>query len=206
MSSSFKRRIPSKTSSLPSGVRASPSSSTTSSSLPLFSTGLTAIDDLISGRGQPSSSSLLLIPSTNTATSLTKDSDSSDHLSRAASEPYTELILAYGVAQAINAKQKVVLVGTDLQSFTTGLMGKIGQEEEDEELRKKEKEKQRERERKASGEADEEEEEEDDDEEDNAKQSLLNSKGEKMDIAWRYEKMKQFKTSIDSSQAGKGGE
>lgn len=99
--SSFKRRA--STTTIP-GTRPSPYNS-----LPLLSTGLTSLDDLLGG-GLPLSSSLLI------------DSDTPTQ--------YAELLLKFYVAQGVECKQEVVVVGCGLEGgageIVKSLMGLEG--------------------------------------------------------------------------------
>lgn len=97
--SSFKRRETTATA-RPSGTKISPFNS-----LPLLSTGLSALDDLLGG-GLPLSSSLLL--------------ESDEYTSHA------ELLLKYWIAQGLESKQQIIIVGNDLDDFVESLMGVEG--------------------------------------------------------------------------------
>lgn len=141
--SSFKRRIPS---SALSGTKPSPYNS-----LPLLSTGLSSLDDLLGG-GLPLSSSLLI---------------QSDQVTS-----YAELLLKFFVAQGLECKHDVIIVGSSLdnggpQQLSETLMdidgGPVtGQEEEADEG------------------------------EDAA------AKNEKLKIAFRYEGMKKHATTVEA--------
>ncbi|KAE8265287.1 hypothetical protein A4X09_0g6697 [Tilletia walkeri] len=127
--SSFKRRTPAATASatvgiattptscLPIGLRPSPTSSLPQ---PLLSTGITALDDLIAGRGIPSSTTLLLIPEDYASSSV------GDPWTVIAAEPYTDLILAYGIAQGIAHQHTNIIIGQQPALFCNSLMAKIG--------------------------------------------------------------------------------
>ncbi len=137
--SSFKRRVnPSSASSssgpatLPAGVK--PSSF--SSPVPLVSTGVPALDDLLSGGGLSSGADLLIIPATGTAaqsaaqlgasSSTPASSAEIDHAARAAAEPYVELLLGYSIAQGIASGHHGVVIGEDVGSLVGGLMARAG--------------------------------------------------------------------------------
>lgn len=123
--SSFKKRI--QTTQIP-GTRPSPYNS-----LPLLSTGLTSLDDLLGG-GLPLSASILI------------DSD----------EPtsYSELLLKFWLAQGLECRQEIVIIGSELdgnggpEEIIKTLMGVDGgnssakddEDDEEEEKLKKEKE------------------------------------------------------------------
>lgn len=135
--SSFKRRVNPASGSaasipLPAGVK--PSSF--SSPVPLISTGVPALDDLLSGGGLSSSSDLLLLPATGTAaqsaaqigasSSTLAASAETNHAARAAAEPYVELLLGYSIAQGIAAEHTNVVVGEDVNGLVNGLMARAG--------------------------------------------------------------------------------
>ncbi|GAC99483.1 hypothetical protein PHSY_007085 [Pseudozyma hubeiensis SY62] len=135
--SSFKRRVnpaSGSTASLPLPAGVKPSSF--SSPVPLISTGVPALDDLLSGGGLSSSSNLLLIPATGTAaqsaaqigasSSTTAASAETDHAARAAAEPYVELLLGYSVAQGIAADHVGVVIAEDAKGLVNGLMARAG--------------------------------------------------------------------------------
>ncbi|ORY78831.1 Elongator complex protein 4 [Leucosporidium creatinivorum] len=147
--SSFKRRVT--TTPLP-GSRPSPYNS-----LPLLSTGLSSLDDLLGG-GLPLSSSLLI---------------QSDALTS-----YADLLLKFWVAQGLEAKQEVVVIGSALdgegpQGLVESLMevdgGQVLGDEEDEEENSE-------------------------------------AKEEKLKIAFRYEGMKQHATTVSAPTPPKGTE
>ncbi|KAE8219314.1 hypothetical protein CF319_g6968 [Tilletia indica] len=126
--SSFKRRTPAAStatvgiattpsSSLPIGLKPSPTSSLPQ---PLLSTGITALDDLIAGRGIPSSTTLLLIPEDYASPSV------GDPWTVIAAEPYTDLILAYGIAQGIAHQHTNIIIGQQPALFCNSLMARIG--------------------------------------------------------------------------------
>ncbi|KAI5476000.1 elongator complex protein 4 [Pseudohyphozyma bogoriensis] len=135
--SSFRRRV---TATPIPGTRPSPYNS-----LPLLSTGLSSLDDLLGG-GLPLSSSLLLEADTPTS--------------------YAELLLKFWVAQGVECKQDVVLVGSGIEKPLSEIVkmlpgvegGNVKDDEEDEEEAK--------------------------------------NKTEKLKIAFRYEGMKQHATTV----------
>lgn len=214
--SSFKRRLPASSGPLPTGVRAS----AFSSPVPLLSTGVPAIDDLLSGGGISSGALFLLVPSIGTGVSTAASAGAGpgpsarateDEAARTAAEPYAELMLAYGVAQGIAAKQTGVVIGEDADGFVQGLMGKAGDEEPDS--------------RSGTSSATSEQtnapfsnaaadapsqmlgaggmdEEGEESAQTNAKGSAKSEKDIK--IAWRYENMKQFKTTVDDPRSTDG--
>ncbi|KAE8217857.1 hypothetical protein CF326_g9319, partial [Tilletia indica] len=127
--SSFKRRTPAATASATVGIAITPSSSlpiglkpspTSSLPQPLLSTGITALDDLIAGRGIPSSTTLLLIPEDYASSSV------GDPWTVIAAEPYTDLILAYGIAQGIAHQHTNIIIGQQPALFCNSLMARIG--------------------------------------------------------------------------------
>ncbi|EST06654.2 Elongator complex protein 4 [Kalmanozyma brasiliensis GHG001] len=215
--SSFKRRInPSSGSSaslpLPAGVK--PSSF--SSPVPLISTGVPALDDLLSGGGLSSSSSLLVFPSTGTAaqsaaqigssSSTPAASAETDHAARAAAEPYAELLLSYSIAQGIASDHINIVIGEDVWGLVNGLMARAG--DLDDQLVARLGSKATANEEADAGPsdhlnavADE------DDVEPHASTSALEAGAEggrgseqrerEMKIAWRYHSMKQFNTTVN---------
>ncbi|SNX84124.1 uncharacterized protein MEPE_02832 [Melanopsichium pennsylvanicum] len=134
--SSFKRRVnPASGSSLtllPIGVK--PSSF--SSPVPLISTGIPALDDLLSGGGLSSGSDLLIIPATGSAaqsaaqigasSSTPATSVETDHATRAAAEPYVDLLLGYSIAQGIASGHSNVVIGQDADGLVRNLMARAG--------------------------------------------------------------------------------
>ncbi|KAN0060274.1 Elongator subunit elp4 [Thecaphora frezii] len=215
--SSFKRRGASAAAATawPPGVR--PSSF--SSPVPLVSTGVPALDDILSGGGLSSGSLFTILPTTATAALSAAQIGSaattaaaraeSDHIARAAAEPYAELILAYAVAQGIAAKHRGLAIGEDVDTFSCNLMARAG-DLEDKELQKIM------AEEAASSALPPATSSEDsqpspserlgivpDEDEDGGKGLTQSQRDKKMKIAWRYEKMNQFKTTVDESAKGK---
>ncbi|TKY90957.1 hypothetical protein EX895_000955 [Sporisorium graminicola] len=135
--SSFKRRVnPSSGSSTPAPLPAGVKPSSFSSPVPLISTGVPALDDLLSGGGLSSSSDLLILPATGTAAQSAAQIGASsstaatlaetDHAARAAAEPYVELLLGYSVAQGIASDHVGVVIGEDVRGLVGGLMARAG--------------------------------------------------------------------------------
>ncbi|CBQ68146.1 conserved hypothetical protein [Sporisorium reilianum SRZ2] len=135
--SSFKRRVhPSSGAATPAPLPAGVKPSSFSSPVPLISTGVPALDDLLSGGGLSSSSDLLLLPATGTAaqsaaqigasSSTPAASAETDHAARAAAEPYVELLLGYSVAQGLASGHVGVVVGEDVSGLVGGLMARAG--------------------------------------------------------------------------------
>ncbi|PWN49748.1 hypothetical protein IE53DRAFT_345351 [Violaceomyces palustris] len=216
--SSFKRRGASAQSApLPPGVK--PSSF--SSPVPLLSTGVPALDDILSGGGLSSGSIFVLIPATGTAAGSSSQIGAAantpasqaeqDHIARAAAEPYAELILAYSIAQGIASKHCGIIMGENAESFVNGIMGRAGDVEEKEiaamgpsmpsssTLNSDEA---AISETLGATEAGDDEEEQQDD----SQGSSTNSQRQRdMKIAWRYEKLNQFKTTVENSGSKTGG-
>ena len=146
--SSFKRRVVATP--LP-GSRPSPYNS-----LPLLSTGLSTIDDLLGG-GLPLSSSLLI---------------QSDALTS-----YADLLLKFWIAQGLEAKQEVVVIGSSLDGDgPQGLIESLMEVDGGQVLG-------------------------DDEDEDEGK----DAREEKLKIAFRYEGMKQHATTLSAPAREPGG-
>ncbi|CCF51214.1 hypothetical protein NDA11_002781 [Ustilago hordei] len=213
--SSFKRRVnPSSSNSnapLPAGVK--PSSF--SSPVPLVSTGVPALDDLLSGGGLSSGSSLLILPASGTAAQSAAQIGSSsstpsataetDHAARTAAEPYVELLLGYSVAQGIASGHYGVILGEDVGGLVGGLMARAGGSD-DQLLAQLGAAKQQ------QGEAAEGPSEhlntvndEDEQEAKGAEAAARENKAQRereMKIAWRYQNMKQFNTTVNEASSG----
>ncbi|KAK0531333.1 Elongator subunit elp4 [Tilletia horrida] len=116
---------------LPDGVRPSPTSSLPQ---PLLSSGIAALDDLVAGRGMPSGTTLLLLPEDYTQPLTTSRASSAsqplDAWALAAAEPYTDLVLAYGIAQGIAHRHVNIVIGEQAGAFCQSLMARIGDEPE----------------------------------------------------------------------------
>ncbi|OCH95780.1 PAXNEB-domain-containing protein [Obba rivulosa] len=143
--SSFRRKTTSKSSSVPTGTRVSPGSTSTI----VTSTGIPSLDDILGG-GLPLSCSLLV---------LAPDAHSA----------YGELVQKYFVAQGLAAGQRICVIDSHAKDFLaecmwtpTGTLGQTAAADEEEDERKDE------------GDA-------------------------KIKIAWRYEQMKQFRTTVPTS-------
>ncbi|CAD6965492.1 unnamed protein product [Tilletia laevis] len=110
---------------LPVGVRRS-----ATSSLPqaLLTTGIPALDDLVAGRGIPSGTSLLLIPEDYTQPLTTARAAAAplQPWALVPAEPYTDLVLAYGLAQGIAHQHTNLIIGEQPQHFAHSLMARIG--------------------------------------------------------------------------------
>ncbi|KAK0553563.1 Elongator subunit elp4 [Tilletia horrida] len=139
--SSFKRRVPAVASSvgshastsaaaqLPAGVRPS---ATSSLPQPLLSTGIASLDDLVAGRGIPSGTSLLLIPEAYAASSSSSTNSSSrDPWTVNTAEPYTDLLLAYSLAQGIAHQHHNLVITQHPQPLLQSLMARIGDSSQD---------------------------------------------------------------------------
>lgn len=134
--SSFKRRVNPTSGSAPLPLPAGVKPSSFSSPVPLVSTGVPALDDLLSGGGLSSGSDLLLLPASGTAahsaahtgasTSTPSATAETDHAARALAEPYLDLLLGYSVAQGIASSHANIVIGEDAAGFTSGLMARAG--------------------------------------------------------------------------------
>ena len=211
--SSFKRRIPTASPSpstveenssgtrlrhsivLPAGIK----NATFSSPVPLFSTGITALDDILSGSGLSSGALLTLLPSTGTYPLPLQDSAAADEpLALPAAEPYTELVVAYGVAQGLHARHCNIVVGEGADSFVQRLMARIG-DEDDERQQKREASTEQQQKQMAGVSLQENKEKEDQDGE--TKSSNETASDSALKIAFRYDKMKAFSTSVGGSSS-----
>ena len=224
--SSFKRRTnPASGSPAPATLSAGVKPSSFSSPVPLISTGVPALDDLLSGGGLSSSSDLLILPATGTSaqsaaqigasSSTPSASSETDHAARAAAEPYVELLLGYSIAQGMASDHVGVVIGEDVRGLVGGLMARAG--DLDEQLLK---------EIGAKSVANDDQEmagpsghldtvNDDDDEAEAAPykdaKRAVGSEANKPDdaqreremkIAWRYHNMKQFNTTINEPSTG----
>lgn len=134
--SSFKRRVNATSGSAPLPLLAGVKPSSFSSPVPLVSTGVPALDDLLSGGGLSSGADLLLLPASGTAahsaahtgasTSTPSATAETDHAARALAEPYLDLLLGYSVAQGIASSHANIIIGEDVAGFTSGLMARAG--------------------------------------------------------------------------------
>lgn len=212
--SSFKRRVnPASSSStsapLPAGVK--PSSF--SSPVPLVSTGVPALDDLLSGGGLSAGSELLIIPASGTAAQSAAQIGSSsstpaataetDHAARTAAEPYVELLLGYSVAQGIASGHHGIVVGEDVGGLVGGLMARAG-DLDDQLLAQLGAAKQQNEE--AEGPSEHLDTVNDEDEPDSKSVEAVGGESKEqrereMKIAWRYHNMKQFNTTVNEASS-----
>lgn len=109
-----------------------PSPFPTQQPLPLFSLGLSAINDILTGLGLPSGSLALFCPQeSEPRLDLIVQQEQEDEARRLqAGGAYADLVLRYGAVQGIAAGQRVIVVGEGAQAWTNGLMGWKGQEAE----------------------------------------------------------------------------
>ncbi|WFD32541.1 Elongator subunit elp4 [Malassezia sp. CBS 17886] len=132
----FRRRgAPGRTAAPPRGMRAA----SFHAPVPLLSTGVAAVDDIVCGGGVFAGSLLLFVPCVGTATaspaqlgaaSLSGDYSALSHSAAAsAAEAYTDLLLAYGTAQGIVSKHTVLVISDAPASFVSSLMGYVGDED-----------------------------------------------------------------------------
>ena len=217
--SSFKRRVNpasgSASAPLPAGVK--PSSF--SSPVPLVSTGVPALDDLLSGGGLSSGSGLLILPATGTAaqsaaqigasSSTPAASAETDHAARAAAEPYVELLLGYSIAQGIASGHHGIIIGEDVGRLVGGLMARAG--DLDEQLVEQLGPKSTAQEGEVEGPSDHLDTVQDDDEAESSDVKPVTESAEgnstdpqrerEMKIAWRYHSMKQFNTTVNEASS-----
>ncbi|SPO20417.1 uncharacterized protein UTRI_00814_B [Ustilago trichophora] len=138
--SSFKRRVNPASGSSPAPLPAGVKPSSFSSPVPLISTGVPALDDLLSGGGLSSGSDLVVLPTAGTAaqsaaqigasSSTPAATAETDHAARAAAEPYVELLLGYSIAQGIASGHHGVVIGEDVGGLVSGLMARAGDVDE----------------------------------------------------------------------------
>ncbi|KDN45922.1 hypothetical protein K437DRAFT_256441 [Tilletiaria anomala UBC 951] len=184
--------------SLPPGVKPS----TYSSPVPVVSTGIAALDDIISGSGLPSGSLLLLIPSTGTnplPPVATGAPEALDSLALSAAEPYNELVLQYGIAQGLYAGHANIVIGECAEQLANSVMARIGEEqgaEKEAEATSSHKQEDQQVDRLAAMALTSSEDDEDDP---SATPSISSSSGQ-LKIAFRYDRMSRFSTSISSHQ------
>ena len=125
----FKRRGAAAGSAAPAGTRAAPFSSPA----PLLSTGISALDDIMCGGGVLSGSLVLFVPFANTAaasvaqlgapSSASGASDGMASMQVAAADAYTELFLAYVLAQGLASQHVSAVAGEAADTFVNHLMG-----------------------------------------------------------------------------------
>lgn len=207
--SSFKRHGAAAAAVLPAGVR--PSSF--SSPVPLISTGVSALDDILSGGGLSSGSVLAILPATGTAaqsaaqlgasSSSPSSAAETDHVARSAAEPYVELLLAYSVAQGIAAQHRGVIIGEAGSAFVQGLMARAGDLDEQQLAALSSPESATPADDTQSGPSDQldtvPDDGDDEGDDSNLGKAPVSAQREReMKIAWRYERMKQFSTTVSS--------
>ncbi len=102
-----------------------------SSPVPLLSTGVPALDDLLSGAGLQCGSVFLLVPTTGThpRPPTTGPPEELDSLALYAAEGYVELAAKYGVAQGLWAGHTNLVIGDGAETLVEGLMQRIGEGE-----------------------------------------------------------------------------
>lgn len=113
-----------------SGVRAA----SYSAPVPLMSTGIAALDDILCGGGILAGSLLVLVPCSETGNASAaqlgapsvraRARAAHDAQSAAAADPYTDLFLAYAAAQGLASRHVTVVIGPHTATFVGGLMGR----------------------------------------------------------------------------------
>ena len=184
---------------LPAGLRSSSSSGTAgaagSSSSgsgaqpPLFSTGIAALDDILSGSGLSSSSTFVLIPTigTNALPPCTSSArEGLDGLALCAAEAYTELVLKYGVAQGLHAGHEQIVIGEGVDAWTRDIMRRVGEEEEDDANAEREALAKLSLDQEQSG---------------SASSSMDSSEKARLKIAFRYDKLPRLASPFDASSS-----
>lgn len=124
----FQRRRPAAAAPPPEGIR--PASY--SAPVPLMSTGVAALDDILCGGGILAGSLLAFVPCAGTGTAApallgAPAVDEAAHaawdaMQVAAAEPYTDLFLAYTAAQGLDSGHVTVVIGPNPDAFVQGLM------------------------------------------------------------------------------------
>ncbi|PKI85537.1 Elongator subunit elp4 [Malassezia vespertilionis] len=109
------------------------------SPVPLLSSGIPALDDILLGGGISSGSVLTFVPCADTATASVAQlgatsvhdgvRDAADAFCLALVEPYTDLLLSYSAAQGIVSQHVSVVLGDAPDAFLEGLMGVAGEAE-----------------------------------------------------------------------------
>ncbi|PWN19551.1 hypothetical protein BCV69DRAFT_284181 [Microstroma glucosiphilum] len=132
-SSSSSSSLPSPSSGAPISLRPSthptlrPSPFPQQQPLPLFSLGLNAINDVLTGLGLPAGSLALFLPVLPAYHSSSSSGEEEDRRRTAeAGAAYADLVVRYGAAQGLAAKQRVLVVGEEAEEWMRGLMGWAG--------------------------------------------------------------------------------
>ncbi|WFD36712.1 Elongator subunit elp4 [Malassezia cuniculi] len=131
--SAFRRRTPAAT----GGAQAAPGVRTPSysSPVPLLSTGIPALDDIMSGGGVLSGSLVVFVPCDQTAASSLAEiggksaadlGAAAAAAAAAAADAYTDLFLSYATAQGLVSRHVTAVAGFDTDSFCAALMGTAG--------------------------------------------------------------------------------
>lgn len=138
--SAFQRRTPGGGAAPAHGVRAA----SYSAPVPLMSTGIAALDDILCGGGILAGSVLLLVPCAETGTGAAamlgapavRDTAQAafDAMGVAAAEPYTDLFLAYSAAQGIASQHVTVVIGPSSDHFLKHLMGRATEADDEKEV------------------------------------------------------------------------
>ncbi|WFD20959.1 Elongator subunit elp4 [Malassezia caprae] len=115
----------------PKGVRSAPFIAP----VPLLSTGIPALDDILCGGGILAGSVLTLVPCAGTANVSAAELGASarggelgavfNEQILAAADVYTDLFLSYVAAQGLASEHHCVVVGESASSFVTHLMGRV---------------------------------------------------------------------------------
>lgn len=115
----------------PKGVRSAPFIAP----VPLLSTGISALDDILCGGGILAGSVLSLVPCAGTANVSAAELGASARGSElgavfneqilAAADVYTDLFLSYVAAQGLASEHHCVVIGESASSFVTHLMGRV---------------------------------------------------------------------------------
>lgn len=122
--SAFRRRTPAGSAPAAPGVRTPPYSSP----VPLVSTGIPALDDIMSGGGVLSGSLVVFVPCEQTAAASLAEigAKATPSIGDAAADAYTDLFLSYATAQGLVSRHLTAVAGFDTDAFCKALMGTAG--------------------------------------------------------------------------------
>ena len=101
-----------------------------SSPVPLLSTGIPALDDIMSGGGVLSGSLVTFVPCEQTAAASLADigGKRAPDLGTVAADAYTDLFLSYATAKGLVSRHMTAVAGFDPDAFCAALMGTAGEE------------------------------------------------------------------------------
>ncbi|CAO1633949.1 unnamed protein product [Sympodiomycopsis kandeliae] len=155
--------------------------------LPLFSLGLSAINDILTGVGLPSGCLGIFQPLQSD--DYQDDHDDGERTRLEAGAAYSDLVLKYSVAQGIAHGHKTVVIGQGVQSWCKGLMGWTGQDMQTESQYQAESSGSQSNEESKQNEAGD----DDDEEEDESLKDTSNSSQNNLKSAFRYDKLQKIR-------------